>query len=174
MPHGRSCKNKSDDERVVDDSNRTSGTLIVKKPDIQQIYQASSCVLCVVLALKDTDGLEGTEFSGGWLTGPLLSMADVGTLLFVLAVVATFVFPRVAAAIGLASSLLCLPLYLFDIAPVPFAQVFARGHEFKGYVAPGLHWTTWPVTGLLALAVTVYVCIRRISGASRKGISQRG
>jgi hypothetical protein len=147
--------------------------LIVKRPDIQQVYQASSCVLCVFLALKDTDGLEGTEFSGGWLTGPLLSMADIGTLLFVLAVVATFVFPRVAAAIGLASSLLCLPLYLFDIAPVPFAQVFARGHEFKGYVAPGFHWHTWPVAGLLALALTVYLCTRRIAATSRKDIRSK-
>jgi hypothetical protein len=86
------------------------GKLIVKKPDIQQVYQASSCVLCVFFALKITDGLEGTEFSGGWLTRPLLSMEETGTILFVLAVVATFAFPRVAAPIGLASSSLSLPL----------------------------------------------------------------
>jgi hypothetical protein len=137
--------------------------LIVKKPDIQQVYQASSCALCVFFALKITDGLEGTEFSGGWLMGPLLSMEEIGTILFVLAVVATFVFPRVAAAIGLASSLLCLPLYLFFIAPVPFAQVFASGHEFKVQPALGFHWHTWPVTGLLAIAVTIYLCIRRFA-----------
>jgi hypothetical protein len=55
------------------------GTLCVRKPDIQQVFQAGGCLLCVFLALRNTDGLEGTEFSGGWLTGPLLSMEDIGT-----------------------------------------------------------------------------------------------
>ncbi len=146
----------------------------LKKPDLQQVYQASSCVLCVFLALKETADVEGTEFSGGWLTGPLLSMIEIGTLLFILAVVGTFLLPRVAAAIALASSVLCLPLYLYDIAPVPFAQVFARGHEFKVQPAAGLHWNTWPVAGLLAIGVTVYVCVRRIATTNRKEIPQRG
>lgn len=82
-------------------------------------------------------------------------------------------FPRIAAAIGLASSLLCLPLYLFFIAPVPFAQVLARGHEFKVQPVPGFHWRTWPVTGLLALAVTVYICVRRIAVTRWKVIPQQ-
>jgi hypothetical protein len=145
----------------------------VKKPDIRQAYQAGSYLICVFLAWQITSGLEGTEFSGGWLTGPLLSMEDTGTALFIVSVVLTFVFPRVAAPIGLASSVLCLPLYLFFIAPVPFAQVFAGGHEFKDQPAPGSHWHMWPVTGLLALAVTLYFCIRRVAATSRKQISHR-
>jgi hypothetical protein len=82
----------------------------VKKPDIQQAYQAGSYLICVFLAWQITSGLEGTEFSGGWLTGPLLSMEDTGTALFIVSVVLTFVFLRVAAPIGLASSVLCLPI----------------------------------------------------------------
>jgi hypothetical protein len=135
----------------------------LKRPNIAQTFQAGSLLLCVFLALQITSGLDGTEFSGGWVTGPLLSMADIGTLLFVLALVLTFLFPRVSAAIGLASTLLCLPLYCFFVAPVPFAQVFARGHEFKVQPAPGFHWHTWPVTALLGVAVAVYACIRRLS-----------
>ena len=145
----------------------------MNKPDIQQVYQAGSYLICVFLALQITSGLEGTEFSGGWLTGPLLSMEDTGTALFIVSFVLTFVFPRVAAAIGLASSVLCLPLYLFLIAPVLFAQVFARGHEFKDQPAPGVHWHMWPVTGLLVLAVTLYFCIRRVAATSRKQIPHR-
>ena len=98
----------------------------MKKPDIQQVYQAGRYLICVFLALQITSGLEGTEFSGGWLTGLPLSMENTGIALFIVYFVLTFVFPRVAAAFGLASSVLCLPLYLFFIAPVPFAQVFAR------------------------------------------------
>jgi len=146
----------------------------VKKPNIRQVYQAGSFLLCVFLALRIEPGLdEGGEFAGGWLTGPLLSMEDTGITLFIVAVVLTFVFPRVAAAIGLASSLLCLPLYLFFIAPVPCAQVFARGHEFKVQPASGFHWLTWPVTGLLALAVTLCFCIRCLAATGRKQIPQR-
>jgi len=89
--------------------------LSLKKPDIGQAFQAGSFLLCIFLALHITRGLDGTEFSGGWLTGPLLSMVDIGTVLFILALVLTFLLPRVAAVIGLASSLLCLPLYCFFI-----------------------------------------------------------
>ena len=139
----------------------------MRRPDIEQVFQAGSFLLCVFFELQITSGLDATEFSGGWLTGPLLSMADIGTLLFVLALVLTFLFPRVAAAIGLASSLLCLPLYCFFIAPVPFAQVFAHGHEFKVQPTQGFQWHPWPVTGLLALAVTIYLCIRRFANNPR-------
>jgi hypothetical protein len=46
----------------------------MKKPDVQQVCQAASFLLCDFLALQIASGLEGTEFSGGELTGPLLSM----------------------------------------------------------------------------------------------------
>ena len=58
----------------------------MRKPDAGQAFQAGSFLLCVYLALQLTRGLDGTEFSGGWLTGPVLSMADSGTLLFILAI----------------------------------------------------------------------------------------
>ena len=62
----------------------------MKKPDIQQVCQAGSCLLCVLLDLRITSGLGESEFSGGWLTGPLLSMDNIGTALFILAIVLTF------------------------------------------------------------------------------------
>ncbi len=128
-----------------------------------QAFQAAVFLLCVFLALHITSGLDGTEFSGGWLTGPLLSMTDIGTGLFMLALVLTIFVPRVAAAIGFASSLFCLPLYCFFIAPVPFARLFARGHEFKVQPAPGFHWHTWPMAAMLALVVAAYTCIRGLA-----------
>jgi hypothetical protein len=133
----------------------------LRKPDAGQAFQAVSLLLCVYLALQLTRGLDGTEFGGGWLTGPLLSMADSGTLLFILAIVLTFLFPRVAAAIGLASSLLCVPLCCFFIAPLPFAHVFARGIEFSAQPTPGFHWRMRPMTTLAAVALASYLCIRR-------------
>ena len=139
----------------------------MKRPDARQVAQAGSFLLCVCLTLQLTWGLDSTEFSGGWLTGPLLSMADNGILLFIIAIVLTFLFPRIAAAIGLVSSLLCVPLCAFSIAPAPFAQIFARGHEFKVRPELGLHWRTWPVVTLLAVTLACYLCVRRFVVGNR-------
>ena len=115
----------------------------MRKPDAGQVFQAGSFLLCVILVLHVTSGLDSTEFSGGWLTGPLLSMAEVGIALFALALVLTFFAPRVAAAVGLGSSLLGLPLCCFFIAPVPFALVShgdtsLKSHRFRAFIGRGL------------------------------------
>jgi len=149
------------------------GTSSLRKPDAGQAFQAGSFLLCIILAMQVSKGLDGTEFSGGWLTEPLLLMADIGTLLFILALVLTFFFPRTAAVVGIVSSLLCVPLGCFFIAPVPFAQVFARGHDFKVQSTPGFHWNTWPVAALCAIAFALCVCIRRLSAGIRMPIPRR-
>lgn len=146
----------------------------MKKPGKQQLWLAVSCLVCVIVALRNTNGLEGTEFSGGWLTGPLLSMIDIGTLLFVLALIVTFMYPRIARALALASSLLCLPRYLYFIAPVPFSQIFGFGHEFKVQPGGGFHWNGWAITGVLTLAVTTYFCLHDFAVTSRVQIQEQG
>ena len=130
--------------------------------------------MCVIIALRNTNGLEGTEFSGGWLTGPLLSMIDIGTVLFVLALIVAFIYPRIAGVIGLASSLLCLPLYLYFMAPVPFNRIFGFGHQFKVQPSGGFHWDKWALAGVLALAVTTYLCLHGFAVTSRRQIPQQG
>jgi len=110
----------------------------MKKPGTDQLSLALICLVGVFVALQNTKGLEGTEFSGGWLTGPLLWMAEIGIGLFLLALVVAFIHRRVAAAIGFAASLFCLPLYLYFTAPVPFNQIFGFGHELKVQPRGGL------------------------------------
>lgn len=146
----------------------------MKKSGKHQLWLAVSFLVCVIVAMQNTKGLEGTEFSGGWLTGPLLSMIDIGTVLFVVALIVAFMYPRIAGAIGLVSSLLCLPLYLYFIAPVPFNQVFGFGHQFKVQPSGGFHWDRWAIAGVLTLAVTTYVCLRGLAVTSRTQIPQRG
>jgi hypothetical protein len=145
----------------------------MKKPGTQQLCLALVCLVGVFVALRNSNGLDGTEFSGGWLTGPLLSMTDVGIVLFLPALLATFVSPRVAAGIALASSLLCLPLYLYFIAPVPFSQIFSFGHEFKVQPSAGLHWDRWAITGVLTLVATVYVCLSNFAAHNRGQILEQ-
>jgi hypothetical protein len=161
LPHLQEC------------SSETAGRFALKKPDIGQGLQAACFLLCALVGLHVTFGLGETEFGGGWLTGPLLSMADNGVLLFIIAFVGTFFWPRIAAAVGLASTLLCLPLYSFLIAPVPFAQIFARGLQWKGQPTPGFHWETWPVIALFASALAIYVCVRRFAAKGGVRTPQR-
>jgi hypothetical protein len=134
----------------------------LNKPNIWHELQAAIFLLCAFLELRVTSGLGESEFSGGWLTGPLLSTADTGMILFIVSIFATFLLPRIAAAMGLVSSFLSLPLYCFFIAPVPFAHAFAHGPEFKVQPMPGFHWHSWPVTAILTVAVAICVCIRRL------------
>jgi hypothetical protein len=101
-------------------------------------------------------------------------MTDIGTVLFVLALIVTFMYPRIAGAIGLASSLLCLPLYLYFIAPVPFNQIFGFGHQFKVQPGGGSHWDRWAIAGVLTLAVTIYISLRGFAVTSRTQIPERG
>jgi hypothetical protein len=146
----------------------------MKKPGKQQIWLAICCLVSAFVALQNTDGFEGTEFSGGWLTGPLLSMVGIGTVLFLLAFVVGFLHPRVAAAIALVSWLLCLPLCLYFTAPVPFNQIFGFGHEFKVQPSGGFHWQSWTIAGALTFAITTYVCLRGFAATGRVPISERG
>jgi hypothetical protein len=65
--------------------------------------------------------VEGSEFLGDRIRGPLTTTAEIGSIFFLLALLITLWYPRVAAAIALAASVLCLPLYFYLAAPGPSA-----------------------------------------------------
>ena len=137
----------------------------MKKPSKQQFWLALSCLVSIIVAFCATYDLEG-GFIGGWLTGPLFQWNDAGTMLFALAFVVTFLYPRIASAIAIVSSTLCLSLYLYLVAPVPFSAIFASGHPFKVQPTGGFHWDTWAITGIFTVAVAVYVCLRGFAATS--------
>ena len=144
----------------------------MRKPDVWQVVLASTFAGCAFLEWQITDGLDGTEFSGGWLTGPLLSMAEVGIVLFILSFLLVLPVPRIAAVSGLISSLLSLPLCCFFIAPVPFAKVFAPGAEFSIEPEPGFHWHRWPTIAFVCLTSSACICARRLVIGKRAHIAQ--
>jgi hypothetical protein len=134
------------------------------------IWLSSACLLCAILAWRYRSELEGTEFSGGRLTGPLLDMKDLGTLLLILAVILTFFYRRIGAAIGLLGSLLCLPLYLYFLAPGPFRWVF-RG-EYSVPAPSNFVWNIWGIAGVFALALTAGLSIRSLARTPASRASQ--
>jgi hypothetical protein len=132
----------------------------MKKPGKNELWQAGSVLLCVILAWWNLDSFGASEFDGGRITCPLFSMFDNGSLLLALACLVTFFYPRIAAVIALAASLLCLPLYLYFVAPGPFRSVF------KGEYSVPLHtyfeWNNWAIAGILSLVCAAFVSSRSL------------
>ena len=134
----------------------------MKRFDQRQLLLAGFCLLSIAAELVATAPLDGSEFSGGLLTGPLLSMADYGAELFFVALICAFLFRRVAAAMAVAASALCLPLYLFFLVPVPFAKFFVPGHPLLVQHPAGIEWRWSTFVDLLVTGLTMYICYRSL------------
>ena len=124
------------------------------------MMQAAACLMCAVIVWRHGSSLGGTEFSGGRLTGPLLDMENVGSLLFVLALLLTFFYRRIAAVTTLLACLLCLPIYLYFTAPVPFRWVF-RG-EYSLPLQSNFVWNKLDAAGIVAVVIAACVGIRSL------------
>ena len=135
------------------------------------IWLAVLCSICAVLAWNYGGDLEGTEFSGGRTTGPLLHAFDLGTLLFIVAVMLSFFFRRVAAFAALSAAILCLPLYIYFTAPGPFRRIF-RG-EYSVPAPSNFVWNRWAVLGILAIVATTLIAFRGLWVAGRPDTQAR-
>jgi hypothetical protein len=132
----------------------------------QKLLQAASCLVCIIVAQRNSFGLGGTEFSGGNLTGPILDSLEIGSLLLVLALLLTFVRPRNAAALAIVASLLCLPFYVYFTAPGPFRRMF--GGEYSVPLQANFVWDRSAILGVLAVALTMCVWIWNLRTVERR------
>jgi|SRR5882724_4802687 len=138
-------------------------------PEPQTMWQALSCFLCIAFVFRNLNGLEGSEFKAGKVTGSLLNATEVGILLFLLAFCLTFFYRRAASSIGMTAALLSLPLYLYFVAPGPFRWMFPG--EYSVPVAGNFVWSSVRVIGIAILLVTVWVCLRSFGRANQKPYS---
>jgi hypothetical protein len=104
-----------------------------------------------------------SEFRGGWLTGKILTMADIGVLLFLSALVFTIFLPRLGAVVASAAILLCSPFYLYIVMPGPYRKIF-KG-EYSVPLQSAFVWNSWAIAGIITLAFAAVLSIRRLSGA---------
>lgn len=88
----------------------------------RMLMQATGSVICLAFTWRLTYGLGGTEFSGGTITGPLLSMSDVAILLFLVSTILVFWLPRTMGLLTTLACLLSLPMCLLFLAPGPFRR----------------------------------------------------
>src|ERR1700722_553495 len=79
----------------------------------QKIWHAIGCLACAVMLWIHLNDFAASEIGGGILTGPLTAKAERSFFLFLMAFLLTCCRPRFAAAVALAATLLCLPLYLY-------------------------------------------------------------
>ena len=131
----------------------------------EKLLQAMGTLLCAAIAWRFMWDLEGTEFSGGRITGRLLEMESLAGLLFLLALPLTFFFRRVAAAIAFLGCFLCLPLYLYFTAPGPFRSI-VRG-DWKVPLTTNFVWDWWSLAGFMALILTIFASLRGSSVRDR-------
>jgi len=127
----------------------------------EKMWQSIACLTCTVVLWIHLDDFGASEFSGGWLTGPLFKMADHGSTLFLLALPLTFFFRRIAGTIALAAALLCLPFYLYILMPGPYHWIF-KG-EYSNPVSRPFYWNNWAVVGVCSLLFVAVLSLRSYS-----------
>ena len=132
----------------------------------QKVWQAITFLTCTGVLWIHLDDFGASEFSGGRLTGKLFTMADLGALLFLLALLLTMFFPRVAATVAFVASLLCLPFYLYILVPGPYRQIF-KG-EYSVPLQRPFVWNNWAAAGVVSLLLAAILGVRSFFKAQTK------
>jgi hypothetical protein len=132
----------------------------------QRLLQVAVCISCAVATLLYSADLGDSEFGAGRLTSRILGLSDIGTLLFLVASLLAFFLKKTAAGIALTASVLCLPLYLYSLAPGPFRSVF-RG-EYSVPFRHSFEWDKSSVVGICLLMVALFICTRGLSSPRTK------
>ena len=127
----------------------------------EKMWHAIGCLACLVVLWAHLTDFGASEFGGGRLTAPLTTMAEISSLLFVMALLLTFFSPRFAAAVALAATLLCLPLYLYILMPGLYRWIF-KG-EYSVSFTRTFHWDNWAVIGIFSLLFVAIVSFRAYS-----------
>jgi hypothetical protein len=133
----------------------------MRKVPKEKMWQAIACLACTAVLWIHLDDFGASEFSGGWLTGPLFKMADLGSLLFLVALVLTFFLRRTAATIALTATVLCFPFYLYIVMPGPYRWIF-KG-EYSVPLSRPFAWDNWAVVGVLSLLFAAILSLRSYS-----------
>lgn len=133
-----------------------------------QLGQAAVNLICAVLIWRYTFPLDGTEFSGGRVTGPLLDMSGISIVLFLIGLTLSFVSSRLPAAITLVASVLALPIYIYFALPGPFRRVFKGLYSVP--LTANIVLNRDSIVGLITLMLAVAFSIYRLSipGAAKQ------
>ena len=121
----------------------------------QKLLVAASCLVCAVVCWKSFLVFEGTEFGSGSLAGNQVS----ATLLYLLALILTFKYPRVASISALAGCVFSLPLYLYLVFPRPFREVWPGEWSVPYLPREIFVWDGWWITVIFVTILVTVVCV---------------
>jgi hypothetical protein len=124
----------------------------------RNVLQLAAIALSAGIALWFDSSLEGSEFSGGSFTGPLLYIHGLGAILLLLALCLMFKFRRAAAAIVFLALLLCLPIYILFVAPGPVRYLV--GGEWKTVLRVNFVWDPSAIAGTVTLILSAILAAR--------------
>ncbi len=137
-----------------------------KSPIIVDSLLAIVLLLSIAAIWWITDGLDGTEFSGGYITGRLLDGAFIGIITYMISLVTLYWLPRVSAAFSLAASACCLPLLLYFFAPRPFRwaiHLTLPAVDWSTPVFQAVVWSRFTVLPLLAVLGTIGIAVSMLT-----------
>jgi len=123
----------------------------------RKLAHVSILLLASWLSLRNTNSLDGSEFSGGRLTGPILTMCEIAIIVFVVGIVLAYPFPRIASVTSLLASLLSLPFLLYWIAPRPVRSIY-KG-EYSVPLQSNFVWNKWSLGTAVAILIVVVMSV---------------
>ena len=126
----------------------------------QKLWQAAICVVCLVLVFRECDIAGPTEFSGGYITGPLFRLADWGWMLFLIGLPVAIKFQRIASVVFLAASLLSFPMVSFIVLPGYFGKMFQAQSSIP--LESNVNWDTLSVVTMLSLVISFYLSLHNL------------
>jgi hypothetical protein len=112
-------------------------------------------LLSLATVWRVTYGVDGTEFSGGWLTGRLLDGAYISVIAYVIALLTLLWLPRLSALLSLIASVCCLPLLLYFFAPGFFRKMTKLAFPNSEWSSPLSQSVVWRPSTILPLVATL-------------------
>jgi hypothetical protein len=134
----------------------------------RKLAQALMLVLTGWLTYRSMGVVDGSEFVSGTQTGPILRMCDFSLIVFAVALVLAYPFPRVASVLALLASLLSLPFMLYFIAPGPYRAVF-RG-EYSVPLQSNFSWDRWILEPAIAILLLMLISVWNLFSISRDNV----
>ena len=113
----------------------------------------AGCLVATAVAWHSFWLYDGTEFGAGELAGNNAG----GALLFALAVILAFKFPRVASGSALVACVLSLPLYLYLVFPLPFRKVWPGEWATLEWPRESFVWNRWWALGIISVGLMASV-----------------
>jgi hypothetical protein len=123
---------------------------------------AITLLLSIATLFWATKGLDGTEFSGGALTGRLLDATNLALVVYGVALLVFLWLPKVAATLSWVASALCFPLLAYFFAPRLFRAATGLLWPTAQWSVPlsrSVNWSCMTILPLLAIFASAVLAL---------------